>query len=453
MQNKSFGFFLVMVSVLVFIGFESRVISAVEMGTIIVVKDAIPNDPQDFDFQNNWSQGDAVGYKLDDDGDETNAPQFNLFPSAKSFQVIAQSGYSVIEINQDVPAQFGWALVGVVCTGEGNTNTNITVHSGEVVTCVFTNVKNPGRIEIEKQTTPAGSAQAFNFAGEINTSLSDDAVFGKNVPAGQYVVSEEALAGWTLDSIVCNDGQSSIPSNGSGNTATFNVESGETVRCVFNNSLDVVETSQIIIVKETNPNGDITQFEFNPSWSETNFFLEDNGAPHNSGFLTSGVYAVSEINMPANWELTSVTCDDQSPIDAIDLSVGETVTCTFINTFTPPPPPGPLSQGCSPGYWKQEQHFDSYVGYTPNTLFADVGFENAFPGMTLLEVLGANGGGLNALGRTIVAALLNATAIFGYPHSFVEVIGAFNFAHDGTRDEYNALKEQYEALQDPCPLN
>ena len=170
-------------------------------------------------------------------------------------------------------------------------------------------------------------------------------------------VSEEALAGWTLDSIVCNDGQSSIPSNGSGNTATFNVESGETVRCVFNNSEEFI------------------------------------------------------------------------------------------------PPPGPLSQGCSPGYWKQEQHFDSYVGYTPNTLFADVGFENAFPGQTLLEVLGANGGGLNALGRTIVAALLNATAISGYPHSFVEVIGAFNSAHDGTGDEYNALKEQYEALQDPCPLN
>ncbi len=61
-------------------------------------------------------------------------------------------------------------------------------------------------------------------------------------------------------------------------------------------------------------------------------------------------------------------------------------------------------EGCTPGYWKQSQHFDSWTGYSPSTQFSAV-FENAFPGKTLLQVLEQGGGGLNALGRHTVAAL------------------------------------------------
>jgi hypothetical protein len=41
---------------------------------------------------------------------------------------------------------------------------------------------------------------------------------------------------------------------------------------------------------------------------------------------------VSEVNIPDGWKLTGVTCSDGSQPDAIDLSAGETVTCTFNNT-------------------------------------------------------------------------------------------------------------------------
>ncbi len=41
----------------------------------------------------------------------------------------------------------------------------------------------------------------------------------------------------------------------------------------------------------------------------------------------------SEVNTPAGWELTGgATCDDGSNPSSIDLSAGETVTCTFNNT-------------------------------------------------------------------------------------------------------------------------
>ena len=32
------------------------------------------------------------------------------------------------------------------------------------------------------------------------------------------------------------------------------------------------------------------------------------------------------------WDLTSATCSDKSPVTAISLQAGETVTCVFTNT-------------------------------------------------------------------------------------------------------------------------
>ena len=73
--------------------------------------------------------------------------------------------------------------------------------------------------------------------------------------------------------------------------------------------------------------------------------------------------------------------------------------------------------GCSgrtPGYWKQSQHHANWP--TPfvatgndATKFNDVfGSAYGYPGKTLLDVLGLQGGDRNAVARHIVAALLNA---------------------------------------------
>ena len=115
-------------------------------------------------------------------------------------------------------------------------------------------------------------------------------------------------------------------------------------------------------------------------------------------------------------------------------------------------PPGG-GEGCTPGYWKQSQHFDSWPApYTPSTLFSDV-FEDAFPGQTLLDVVGAGGGGLTALGRHTVAALLNAASSgVDYDLSSGAVISAFNDVYPG--GDYEALKNRLETLNEQgCPLN
>ena len=109
-------------------------------------------------------------------------------------------------------------------------------------------------------------------------------------------------------------------------------------------------------------------------------------------------------------------------------------------------------EGCTPGYWKVFVHLDSWVDYSPSDLFSSV-FENAFPGKTLLQVLWQGGGGLNALGRHTVAALLNAASPgVEYDMTVEEVIAAFNEVYpDG---DYEGLKMELEDFNEQgCPLN
>jgi hypothetical protein len=111
--------------------------------------------------------------------------------------------------------------------------------------------------------------------------------------------------------------------------------------------------------------------------------------------------------------------------------------------------------GCTPGYWKQEHHFADWTSpYAPDDQFSAY-FEDAFPGLTLVEVLDGNGGGLIALGRHTVAALLNAASPeVSYDLTPQEVIDAFNDVYPGSKDDYESLKNHLEGFNEQgCPLN
>ena len=91
------------------------------------------------------------------------------------------------------------------------------------------------------------------------------------------------------------------------------------------------------------------------------------------------------------------------------------ITATATDSVAVNPPPG--GEGCTPGFWKQPQHFDSWVGFAPGDSFEDVfGVDvtlqvanQPVDDPTLLQALQAQGGGVNALARHAVAALLNAS--------------------------------------------
>lgn len=64
-------------------------------------------------------------------------------------------------------------------------------------------------------------------------------------------------------------------------------------------------------------------------------------------------------------------------------------------------------QGCTPGFWKQPQHANSWK-IDPQSKYAEVFDVNASFDVTLLEALGLGGGGERALARHATAALLNS---------------------------------------------
>jgi hypothetical protein len=112
-------------------------------------------------------------------------------------------------------------------------------------------------------------------------------------------------------------------------------------------------------------------------------------------------------------------------------------------------------EGCTPGYWKVPVHWDSWpAGVDPSDLFSSI-FADAFPGLSLLDVLSAGGGQLIALGRHAVAAYLNASTV-NYGMTPAEVVTLFNNAYaSGDKDFIEAQKKILEDLnqQQPCPLN
>jgi len=116
------------------------------------------------------------------------------------------------------------------------------------------------------------------------------------------------------------------------------------------------------------------------------------------------------------------------------------------------PPPG--GQGCTPGYWRQPHHFDSWTGYSPGDSFAAVfGVPRAG---TLLQNVTANGGGDNALARHSVAALLNATSAgVNYDYTVAQVIAAVQAAFaSGDRKVKEEQKNIFDFLNNQgCLLN
>ncbi len=129
---------------------------------------------------------------------------------------------------------------------------------------------------------------------------------------------------------------------------------------------------------------------------------------------------------------------------------GQSATVVLGNVYTCEPQGG---EGCTPGYWKQSQHFDSWVGYTPTQGFADYDVFNTGPGVSLLDALKAKGGGQNALMRHATAALLNAAnPDVSYLYSVAEVISMVQGAF--ISGDFEAAKNLFEAQNELlCPLN
>lgn len=229
---------------------------------------------------------DANGYAL-----QSNSPAIN-------------AGRAVAQVTVDF---FGQNRNGVLDIGADEAGGGGTPTTGQIIVAV--------------STTPDQSAQVFSFTAGYASGpfeLTDGETHSSGqVASGTYSVAMTAVDGWTT-SASCSDGSS---------PGTINLAAGETVTCTFNNEQQGEPVTRIIIRKETIPAGETQVFQFTSNFAGS-FGLADGERKVTD--VAAGVYSAAE-SVPGGWVQASATCNDGSPINAINVSVGETVTCTFVN--------------------------------------------------------------------------------------------------------------------------
>jgi hypothetical protein len=117
----------------------------------------------------------------------------------------------------------------------------------------------------------------------------------------------------------------------------------------------------------------------------------------------------------------------------------------------------PVTQQCTLGFWKQQQHFHFWVGFKPTQTWSSVfgspitthpqGSYPGFTNPTLLQALNAGGGGINSLARHAVAALLNASSLQSPTFSVAQVIAMTNLAISQGPAAIQALADKFDAEQ------
>lgn len=171
------------------------------------------------------------------------------------------------------------------------------------------------------------------------------------------------------------------------------------------------------------------------------------GLTYSVGSLTSTVPA-SMCEEPSAQTIAICLTDPLLP--------GECVTITFVATFaealcnhvvvTATGPTGEIDQGCTPGYWKNHASEwptgdDEQPLYAPGDDFDTTFGVNLFdPDLSLADALNQGGGGVNALGRHAVAALLSAAhPDVNYPLDVGGVLAAVGAGNKDLLEGYNEL--------------
>jgi hypothetical protein len=136
------------------------------------------------------------------------------------------------------------------------------------------------------------------------------------------------------------------------------------------------------------------------------------------------------------------------------------------------------NEGCTPGYWKQTQHFDSYEEYTPDEAIYWVFRHNhvsafdglpadlaAYGNLSMVDALKLKGGpgvtgATEILLRAATAAFLNAASEqIGYPMRRYNDPGNMGYRisdalHSGDRDQIIALASELDKANNlGCPIS
>ncbi len=298
-----------------------------EPDTVSIRKSTFPAGGTGFGFDGSFGQ-----FTLDDG-------------QLKSFEVSSGS----YTISEDDPTP-GYDLILAFCydasTGEfyeGDLEKRqldlLDLEAGHQILCDFVNAQR-GTIIIEKAP---GAGTGYAFSGDLGDFSLDSGQEKEfvNQPVGQYLVSEQTPPGDTLTGLTCTDDDANgVPSTGdvAANTATINLDPGETVRCAFTN-----QPGGSIVIKKTVDSGPNGPFTFLDNIVTPATFELSGGEEQRFDGVLPGTYTVQETGVPNGSGLAQITCVDSdgsgtpsgSDLSAatavIHLDPGETVECTFTN--------------------------------------------------------------------------------------------------------------------------
>jgi len=234
-------------------------------------------------------------------------------------------------------ASFGSAML------KSRSSDSFTSQLKDFVAPVGINLQNCANVIIRKQTDPDEDPNTtqFGYTKSFNTDpasantfqLTDDGLKNYNntvLFGSDYTVTEDVIAaGWDFVSVNCGASSGVTPSI-NGATVTFSLDSSSDVLdCTYTN-----RARGTIIVRKITDDGtgsfDFTSSTLSPSPFTLTTTAAGSGGADSRTFadLAPGTYDVAE-TMPAGWNLVSSSCDDGSSPASIELSGGETVTCTF----------------------------------------------------------------------------------------------------------------------------
>ncbi|MGH2722088.1 MAG: prealbumin-like fold domain-containing protein, partial [Actinomycetota bacterium] len=298
-------------------------VSVSNCGTIVVHKDAVPDDGTDFGFT--LSGTGSQSFTLDDDGDDTNGTSSTI-----TIANLQPGSYAVTEA-----AAPGWDLTGLACTATGGGSgaqsqtdirrADINVVAGGTVDCTFTNTRQQSYVNVVKHVVNdnGGTAAAGDFTIAVNDPGSDPAALAGNeqgtlvpVDPGDYSVSETG-------------GPTGYAASYAGDCAS-RVAPGETKTCTVTN--DDIQPRLTVVKTVVNDNGGTkAPADFTMAVDGTNAAPAGfaGSAAGTTVALDAGSYNVTETGPDGYAGSFSAGCSGA-------IAVGETKTCTVTNDDAAP---------------------------------------------------------------------------------------------------------------------
>jgi hypothetical protein len=322
-------------------------------GSITVVKDAVPDDVQDFSFSGTSDQTTLIpSFSLDDDGTNTGAD--GDIKSSKKIDGLLPGLYSVSE-----GSVTGWTNTSATCTGgDSDDGDPATLHvdRGDNIVCTFVNTKTP-RLTLTKKIV-GGSGESFDVFDGGTTKI-DNAT--STAAAGTTVGPYDSTIGTHTITETFGDGTTAVPtanwtiafSGDCNSSGQVTLAAGDSKSCTITNTR---RTGKIELVKDFDSNS--------PAGAKVDLFIKQGGSAITGGTklnaedgqgtgevtVPTGSFDLSETQVagtPLSDYTTAVACIDQANGNAavsltgvggdnrtgtVAIGGDQDIKCTFTNT-------------------------------------------------------------------------------------------------------------------------